>query len=107
MDKTPEQLTQPLNYEMFDPEKGPQGGSQAPIGYTGAKPEFGFDLVPPVGTVPQPLIMQAMTRALLKKLHETGAVYEGELHEGQRHGKGKLTYMDGTYYEGDFVEGKK
>jgi len=28
--------------------------------------------------------------------------YEGEFHEGMRHGKGKLTYRNGDSYEGEF-----
>jgi hypothetical protein len=29
-------------------------------------------------------------------------IYEGEQHEGKKHGKGKITYSDGYTYEGDW-----
>ncbi len=32
--------------------------------------------------------------------------YEGELRNGERHGKGRLTTEDGTYYEGNWIHGK-
>jgi len=32
-------------------------------------------------------------------------VYTGIFKDGKPHGKGKMTYEDGDYYEGDFVEG--
>ena len=35
-----------------------------------------------------------------------GSVYNGEFWKGQRHGKGKLTYEDGGFHEGEFREGK-
>jgi len=38
--------------------------------------------------------------------YDTG-VYEGEMVDGYRHGKGKYTYTDGSEYEGDWVKGKK
>jgi hypothetical protein len=33
-------------------------------------------------------------------------IYEGEYLEGVRHGKGKMTYVDGSVYEGNFENGK-
>ena len=32
--------------------------------------------------------------------------YQGEWKNGQKHGKGKLRYVDGSYFEGDFSNGK-
>lgn len=41
--------------------------------------------------------------AMLKKLVAASAKYEGETNaNGDWHGRGKLSYMDGTYYEGQF-----
>ena len=34
------------------------------------------------------------------------AIYEGDLINNKRHGKGKLTDSDGATYEGDFVDGE-
>ena len=34
-------------------------------------------------------------------------VYKGELKNGRKHGKGKVTYPDGTSYEGEFKNGEK
>ena len=34
-------------------------------------------------------------------------IYEGELKNGKRHGKGKYTYKDGDIYEGEFKDDKK
>jgi hypothetical protein len=31
-----------------------------------------------------------------------GAKYEGKYKEGKKDGKGKLTFADGSYYEGEF-----
>ena len=33
--------------------------------------------------------------------------YEGKWLNGYKHGKGKMTFNDGSYYEGDFAKGKK
>ena len=35
---------------------------------------------------------------------DEGTIYEGEFHNGQRVGFGKLSYEDGSYYRGDFKE---
>lgn len=44
----------------------------------------------------------------MKKVFETGCNYEGQKNaQGLWHGKGKVTYMDGTSYEGEWVEGLK
>lgn len=67
-----------------------------------------FALVPPPGTEPSLLILQTLSRAIMKKLNESGARYEGDLDEnGLRHGKGKVIYIDGTYYDGNWFKGKK
>lgn len=31
--------------------------------------------------------------------------YQGQILDGQMHGKGKLTYDNGEYYDGDWVKG--
>lgn len=31
--------------------------------------------------------------------------YEGEFYKNEKHGKGKLTFNDGSYYEGYFIRG--
>ena len=42
------------------------------------------------------------------KLNEASATYEGETtNDGVKHGKGKLIYIDGTCYEGNFTNGKR
>ena len=52
--------------------------------------------------------MQVLTRAIIKKLNEAGARYEGEFNENNdRHGKGRVVYIDGTYYEGQWFNGKR
>lgn len=33
--------------------------------------------------------------------------YEGDMQDGQKHGKGKCKYSDGSFYEGDFENNKK
>lgn len=37
--------------------------------------------------------------------YSNGIVYEGEMKNGLRHGKGTLRYANGIVYEGDFVDG--
>ena len=34
--------------------------------------------------------------------YSTGSVYQGQWKGGMRHGKGKMTWTDGAYYEGDW-----
>ena len=36
-----------------------------------------------------------------KTFAENGAVYEGDFHHGEPHGRGKLTCTDGDVYEGE------
>ena len=38
-----------------------------------------------------------------KALYQGGASYEGEWVNGNRNGIGKLTFSDGSYYEGGFL----
>ena len=38
---------------------------------------------------------------------ETGEIYEGEVHDGQRHGKGVCLFPDGTLYEGLWQQGRE
>ena len=37
---------------------------------------------------------------------EDGSIYEGDLVNGKPHGNGKMTFIDDDFYEGDFVDGK-
>ena len=37
---------------------------------------------------------------------ETASIYVGEVKDGERHGRGTLTYPDGANYEGEFKDGK-
>ena len=36
-----------------------------------------------------------------------GSIYEGDFHEGKRHGTGKYTYPNGDTYEGEWHQGQK
>jgi hypothetical protein len=47
--------------------------------------------------------------AVLKKQEEEGATYEGPVNpqNGLRYGFGRLTYRDGSVYEGHFIDGLK
>ena len=40
-----------------------------------------------------------------KQSFSDGSYYEGDFVNGKFHGKGKYTWADGTYYEGDFANG--
>ena len=52
--------------------------------------------------------MNKLQEAILKKLNEAGAMYEGMKNQNnQYHGKGKLTYLDGTYYDGEWSNGQR
>ena len=42
-----------------------------------------------------------------KLTYRDGSVYEGDLVNGKPHGKGKLTYIYGSVYEGDWVDGEQ
>ena len=42
-----------------------------------------------------------------KLTYNDGSVYEGDLVNGKPHGKGKLTYIYGSVYEGDWVDGEQ
>jgi hypothetical protein len=42
-----------------------------------------------------------------KMTYPDGSIYEGELKNGKPYGKGKITWNDGTVYEGELVDGKK
>lgn len=52
--------------------------------------------------------MQAMTRGILKMIEEHKIRYDGETNaEGKKHGKGKIIYLDGSMFDGNFVEDHK
>ena len=53
-------------------------------------------------------MMQQLTKILLKKLEEAGSKYEGETNEkGEKHGKGKFTFIDGSQYDGSWENNQK
>lgn len=37
----------------------------------------------------------------------TGGVYEGEMQDGERHGRGKYTFPSGAVYDGEWQHGKR
>ena len=41
----------------------------------------------------------------MKYVYKTGAVYEGEMRGGFRDGRGKMTWSDQAYYEGEWSMG--
>mmetsp|Transcript_65407 Transcript_65407/g.175478 ORF Transcript_65407/g.175478 Transcript_65407/m.175478 type:complete len:93 (+) Transcript_65407:779-1057(+) len=41
------------------------------------------------------------------KVVNTDGVYEGEFKDDRRHGKGTMTYVNGSKYEGSWQAGKK
>lgn len=48
--------------------------------------------------------MSKIQEGLMKKLLEKGSLYEGQVNKnGDRHGKGRISYFDGSSYEGDLV----
>jgi hypothetical protein len=102
-----------LTYEYVDPETQTHDGDlyqgDLPKGpFNEPKPEAGYEFIPPMGTVPQPMIVQAMTRAILKMLNENGCTFEGQTNsEGLKHGKGVCKYIDGSVYDGTWVEGRR
>ncbi len=40
------------------------------------------------------------------ELYTNGNMFMGQKKDGQRHGKGKYVYSDGSYYYGDWFRGK-
>jgi len=66
-------------------------------------------MVPPPGTEPKMFsLTNKMALGIVMKLQDLGSKYEGQLDgKGNRHGKGKATYIDGSTYEGDWVEGRR
>ena len=49
-----------------------------------------------------------MTKAILKKVNEMGSTYVGDRNaQGLRHGRGRCTYLDGSYYEGEWENDHK
>jgi len=45
---------------------------------------------------------------VLKKVEEGGAIYEGAIsYTGNKSGPGKISYKDGSVYEGNYIEGLK
>ena len=40
------------------------------------------------------------------EMYTNGNMYIGQKKDGNRHGKGKYSYADGSYYYGDWIKGK-
>ena len=53
-----------------------------------------------------PVVQAASTAQWVRKTYFDG-VYEGDMVNGKRTGKGKFTWANGDVYEGDFVEDKR
>jgi len=52
--------------------------------------------------------MDKLKQALMKKLRDAGSTYEGQANDlGQRHGRGRCTYIDGSFYDGEWADGKR
>ena len=52
--------------------------------------------------------MNAIIDYIFRKINEIGSVYVGDTNYcGARHGFGKMIYIDGTIYEGDWLYGLK
>lgn len=50
--------------------------------------------------------MENSFETIIIKVYDDG-VYEGNLVDGKRTGKGKYTWPSGNVYEGDFVDGER
>jgi len=60
----------------------------------------------PAADAPKSRLDGLMAKAILMKLYLAGSTYKGDVDsEGKYHGKGLLTFIDGTSYEGDFQHG--
>ena len=71
-------------------------------------PQVGYDLIPPVGTQPKAVLMQKLNAGIMKMLNEAGSQYTGETNDqGLKHGGGKLVYIDGSFYQGAWRNGKR
>ncbi|CDW87191.1 morn repeat-containing protein [Stylonychia lemnae] len=71
-------------------------------------PQVGYELIPPDGTVPKAVLLQKLNAGILKMLNEAGSKYTGETNDqGQKHGGGKLVYIDGSNYQGAWRNGKR
>ena len=57
---------------------------------------------PPTNYIP----VEKSPRPTVGVLRDTNGVYEGEIMNGKRNGKGKQTFADGEVYEGDFKDDK-
>lgn len=74
-----------MNYGYHDPENPYATTPSVVVGdpipppmiFNDPKPEFGYEFVPPEGTVPQPAMMKTIALALLKKLEDAGSKYNG------------------------------
>jgi hypothetical protein len=54
------------------------------------------------------MILQKISLAILKKLEDVGARYEGAVNEnGDKHGVGKCFYVDGSIYDGAWDCGQR
>ncbi|KAL4432977.1 hypothetical protein ABPG74_005350 [Tetrahymena malaccensis] len=44
-----------------------------------------------------------LTNTIIHRKYQDGSIYEGQLMNNQKHGKGKLIFADGSYYIGEFL----
>ncbi|CDW89186.1 UNKNOWN [Stylonychia lemnae] len=87
---------------IYDPEKQPLVGGE--WHHDEARPDY----VPAPDTIPNRQIAMSLTKGILKKLNEAGSLYEGERNlRGLRHGQGKCSFLDGSYYIGSWVDDKR
>jgi len=76
------------------------------------EPNVGHESIPIVIGVSKNRTKRSESNLAMKNVQRFGdsgdfGFYEGELNEtGHRHGRGKITYDNGNYYEGDFVNNK-
>jgi len=99
------ELTEKLNYDFYDPEGGEQPGPDddvpPPMDFNEPEPQFGYEYVPAEGAVPNQVIMNALQMSILKQIQEKQSEYTGDTNEsGEKHGFGKMVYLDGSMYEG-------
>jgi hypothetical protein len=52
-------------------------------------------------------MISSLSKVLSDHLHQLSSGYVGDLRKGKKHGKGKLSYEDGSKYEGEWLNDKK
>ena len=85
---------------------GSKVGQEQGVFYNIPEPSFGKEFVPAPGTQPEHLILNAISAAILKKLQQYKANYDGETNsDGNYHGRGLCRFADGSYYDGEWNNG--